>query len=123
MTLKIILLVVCGLLSAGLAYTAEPEDDVNTPFRYAKGKIMFDHYCSSCHGLKLTGTDKGPPLIHNFYKPSHHGDGSFYNAALKGVKSHHWNFGDMPPVTGMTEKKIRSIVPYVRFYQQQKKLY
>jgi len=48
---------------------------------------------------------------------------SFYRAALKGVKQHHWNFGDMPPVAGMTPGKMDRIVPYLRHYQRQKKLY
>lgn len=102
------------------AYSAS---DVAIPFRYAKGQVLFEKNCSSCHGISMTGTDKGPPLIHAFYKPSHHGDGSFYRAGLKGVKAHHWNFGDMPPVSGMNESKMKSIVPYIRFYQQAKKLY
>jgi hypothetical protein len=29
----------------------------------------------------------------------------------------------MAPVEGMTRKKMDSLVPYVRYYQQQKKLY
>jgi hypothetical protein len=51
------------------------------------------------------------------------GDKSFYRAALQGTKQHHWNFGDMAPVEGMTRKKMDSLVPYIRYYQQQKKLY
>ena len=97
--------------------------DVKIPFSYGLGKQLYDENCSSCHGVKLDGTDKGPPLIHAFYKPSHHGDGAFYNAALKGVRAHHWNFGDMPAVKGMTRRMMDKIVPYVRFYQQQMKLY
>jgi cytochrome c2 len=98
-------------------------NDIVIPFRYAKGQVLFEKNCSSCHGQTMTGTDKGPPLLHPFYKPSHHGDRAFYNAALKGVKAHHWKFGDMPPVQGITEHKMKSIVPYIRYYQQQKKLY
>jgi cytochrome c2 len=97
--------------------------EVKIPFSYSKGKQLFEKNCSACHGLKLDGTDQGPPLIHAFYKPSHHGDSAFYKAGLKGARAHHWNFGDMPPVKGMTAKKMDSIVPYVRFYQQQMKLY
>ena len=85
--------------------TANATESVDIPFELAKGQILYEKYCSSCHGLDLTGTDQGPPLLHPFYKPSHHGDKSFYRAALKGVKQHHWNFGDMKPVEGMTPKK------------------
>lgn len=98
-------------------------EDVQVPFELARGQILFEKYCSSCHGVKLDGTEKGPPLIHPFYKPSHHGDKSFYVAALKGSKQHHWEFGDMLPVAGITPKKMDAIVPYVRYYQKQKNLY
>ena len=102
------------------AITAE---DIEIPFNQGVGKSLYDEYCSSCHGLKLDGTDKGPPLIHSLYKPSHHGDQSFYRAALQGVGQHHWEFGDMPPVPGMTRRRMGKLVPYVRYYQQQMKLY
>jgi hypothetical protein len=29
----------------------------------------------------------------------------------------------MPPVAGMTQRKMDKLVPYVRYYQQQMKLY
>ena len=76
-----------------------------------------------CHGLELEGSKQGPPLLHPLYKPSHHDDKSFYRAALKGVRQHHWNFGDMPAVPGVTPGKMDRIVPYLRYYQKQKKLY
>ena len=98
-------------------------ETIEIPFSLAKGQVLYEKYCSSCHGLQLDGTNEGPPLVHPFYKPSHHGDKSFYRAALQGTKQHHWNFGDMKPVEGMTRKKMDSLVPYVRYYQQQKKLY
>jgi cytochrome c5 len=102
---------------------ASNEDDIDIPFSYAKGQKLYENSCASCHGKQLTGSDKGPPLLHAYYKPSHHGDQSFYRAALQGVKAHHWGFGDMPAVPGMTEVKVKSIVSYIRFYQQQKKLF
>ena len=99
------------------------EETVQIPFSLAKGQTLYEKYCSSCHGLQLDGTDKGPPLVHAFYKPSHHGDKSFYRAVLQGTKQHHWEFGDMEPVAGMTRGKMDSLLPYIRYYQQQKKLY
>jgi cytochrome c5 len=102
---------------------APASEEIQVPFKLARGQLIYEKYCSSCHGLQLGGTDKGPPLIHPFYKPSHHGDRSFYRAALEGVRQHHWNFGDMPPVAGMTPGKMDAVVPFVRYYQQQKKLY
>jgi len=98
-------------------------EQIEIPFNLGKGQVLYEKYCSSCHGVDLNGSDEGPPLIHPFYKPSHHGDKAFYRAALQGTKQHHWEFGDMPPVEGMTQKKMDSLVPYVRYYQQQKKLF
>ena len=108
-----------GVLS-GFTIAAET---IEIPFSLGKGQMLYEQYCSSCHGLQLDGTDKGPPLIHPFYKPSHHGDKAFYRAALQGTKQHHWNFGDMPRVEGITSREMDKLVPYVRYYQQQKKLY
>lgn len=106
--------------ATGSALAAET---IEIPFKLARGQMLYEKYCSSCHGLELDGTNQGPPLVHPFYKPSHHGDQAFYRAALQGTRQHHWNFGDMKPVEGMTPKKMDSLVPYVRYYQQQKKLY
>jgi mono/diheme cytochrome c family protein len=96
---------------------------IEIPFEMARGQLLYEKYCSSCHGLQLDGSDQGPPLVHPFYKPSHHSDKSFYRAVLQGTKQHHWNFGDMKPVEGMTPKKMDAVIPFVRYYQRQKKLY
>jgi mono/diheme cytochrome c family protein len=114
------LAVICTSFLSGTAIAAET---IEVPFKLARGQMLYEKYCASCHGLELDGSDKGPPLVHPFYKPSHHGDKSFYRAVLQGTKQHHWNFGDMQPVEGMTPKKMDSLLPYVRYYQQQKKLY
>jgi hypothetical protein len=69
--------------------------------------------------LNSEGTSTGPPFIHPFYVPGHHGDDAFVSAALNGVIAHHWQFGDMPPVQGITEPEVREIVAYVRWVQAQ----
>ncbi len=112
-----------GFIAALASATVRASSEIEVPFELARGQLLYEKYCSSCHGVELDGSDKGPPLVHAFYKPSHHGDESFYRAALKGTRQHHWNFGDMKPVEGMTPKKMDRIVPYVRFYQRQRKLY
>lgn len=90
------------------------------PFRYALGFQALRDKCSSCHGQWAEGVaDKGPPLMHPYYQPGHHPDGAFYRAAKNGVKSHHWQFGDMPPVEGITEKDIAAIPRFVRWWQEQ----
>jgi cytochrome c5 len=120
---KKLILITSALLAVTVSALARSAEDVQIPFELGKGQMLYEKYCSSCHGAQLNGTDKGPPLIHPFYKPSHHGDRAFYNAALKGTRQHHWEFGDMPPVVGMTQKKMDSLVPFVRYYQKQKGLY
>ena len=81
------------------------------------GEIAFNDNCSACHGKNAAGTENGPPLIHKIYEPNHHGDISFTMAANNGVRAHHWRFGDMPPVNGITEAKIHWITAYVRELQ------
>ena len=45
-------------------------------------------------------------------------DFSFQTAAKNGVRAHHWRFGDMQPVPGVTEKQVEWIVKYVREIQR-----
>ena len=84
----------------------------------AQGKRLFDKSCAACHGLNLKGSDKGPPFLHPVYEPSHHGDASFQAAVRDGVRAHHWKFGDMPPVQGVSADDVAHITAYVR--QQQR---
>jgi len=81
------------------------------------GETYFNAKCVTCHGINGTGSDKGPPLIHKIYEPNHHGDESFQRAAKSGVQSHHWNFGNMPPVVGITRAEVAKIVIYIREIQ------
>ena len=111
------------LLMPVITGTIKAAEEVEIPFHLGKGQLLYEKFCGSCHGVQLNGSDKGPPLLHSFYKPSHHGDQSFYRAVLQGVPQHHWEFGNMSSVAGMTAKKMDSLMPYVRYYQQQKKLY
>ncbi|MFT4607152.1 MAG: cytochrome c5 [Urechidicola sp.] len=117
------LILLSSLLFVLNTHSASNENEITIPFSYAKGQVLYESSCASCHGKQLTGTDKGPPFLHRFYKPSHHGDQTFYRAALLGVKAHHWGFGDMPSVLGMTKVKLKSIVSYIRYYQQHKNLF
>lgn len=84
----------------------------------AMGKRLFDKHCVACHGLDLKGSDKGPPMLHPIYEPSHHGDASFQAVVRYGVRAHHWKFGDMPPVQGVSPDEVAHITAYVR--QQQR---
>jgi mono/diheme cytochrome c family protein len=82
-----------------------------------RGRTAFDTNCAPCHGTNAAGSDKGPPLVHMIYNPGHHADGSFFLAAKRGVRSHHWRFGDMPPQPQVTDGEIAAIVRFVRELQ------
>lgn len=83
------------------------------------GMELFNSNCATCHGANAAGRDGiAPPLVHKIYEPSHHGDQAFILAAKNGVRSHHWPFGDMPPVTGASQNEVRKIVAYVRALQR-----
>lgn len=83
------------------------------------GKVAFEAKCASCHGENAAGQDgMAPPLVHKIYEPSHHADESFQRAAAFGVRAHHWPFGDMPPVEGVTRQDVDTIIAYVRELQR-----
>ncbi|MBE9556071.1 MAG: cytochrome c [Proteobacteria bacterium] len=81
------------------------------------GKKGYDDNCAQCHGGNAAGTDKGPPLVHAYYNPGHHGDEAFYMAVARGVRQHHWRFGNMPPQPQVTQGQAQMIIAYVREVQ------
>ena len=89
------------------------------PDTHLAGVKLFTQNCAQCHGEWAGGTDSGPPLIHGFYRPSHHSDFAFYKAAKDGVRAHHWNFGDMQPVASVTRADMDKIIPFIRWWQSQ----
>ena len=82
------------------------------------GEKIFSANCTACHGQNAAGSDQGPPLVHRIYEPGHHGDASFYRATLQGVQAHHWEFGNMPAVEGVSERDVEKIVRYIRELQR-----
>ena len=84
------------------------------------GKRAFDAKCAACHGDNAAG-QKGaaPPLVHKIYEPSHHADMTFVMAVQNGVRAHHWPFGNMPPVEGLTQGAVKYITRYVRELQRE----
>lgn len=83
------------------------------------GQAGFDAKCAACHGLSAAGQQgTAPPLVHKIYEPSHHGDESFQRAVAQGVRAHHWRFGDMPPVAGLTRADVGAIIAYIRELQR-----
>lgn len=83
-----------------------------------RGEAVFNENCATCHGRNAAGSDQGPPLVHRIYEPSHHGDSAFYRAVGLGVRAHHWRFGDMAAVDGVTERDVAHIVRYIRELQR-----
>lgn len=123
LALRVLILLVSTLINFSVSVeNAIANDAIKVPFKYAKGVKLFSEHCSICHGKALEGSTTGPPLLHPFYKESHHSDSAFYRAALKGVTAHHWEFGNMPPVKNMTIEKMDSIIPFIRWYQKEKGL-
>ena len=85
----------------------------------AIGQRVFEVSCASCHGVNAVGVEgAGPPLIHKIYEPSHHADEAFQRAVSQGVRSHHWQFGDMPPVEGLTRGDVAMVIAYIREIQR-----
>lgn len=119
-----------GVLVIGLAFLAScggggdaetvrradiaPQD----PALVAAGAELYEANCAECHGSDLRGTDKGPSHLSEVYVPDHHGDGSFEVAVLAGSPQHHWDYGPMPPVEGLSEADIEAIVAFVRERQR-----
>ncbi len=101
-----------------------PMADVVMPAEFSAqarlGEAYFNGVCASCHGTNAAGKDgAAPPLVHRIYEPSHHGDAAFLMAARNGVRAHHWQFGDMPPVDQpLTDAELGAIVAYVRELQR-----
>ncbi|MCW8915506.1 MAG: cytochrome c [Magnetovibrio sp.] len=121
----IVTAVVIGGLGIGMSKLSGPSTsstivDVTVPqlsSNAKRGQTAFSEYCAVCHGDNASGSDKGPPLIHNIYNPGHHADGAFFLAAKRGVRSHHWPYGDMPPQPQVNERQMANIVTFVRELQ------
>lgn len=88
----------------------------------ATGRALFEKSCTACHGADLKGSEngpqKGPPLVHRIYEPSHHGDAAFQLAVRNGVRAHHWPFGDMAPLPQLSPDDVAHITAYVRAEQR-----
>ena len=87
------------------------------------GEALFNRNCSTCHGVGAVGTNQGPPLLDRVYHPGHHPDASFRNAVRNGVPAHHWKFGDMLPVPGVSAEEVDEIICYVRQTQRESGLF
>ncbi|GAB1723325.1 MAG: putative Cytochrome c [Nitrospira sp.] len=94
-----------------------------TPADVQAGEAKFSANCAACHGVRAVGTKQGPPLVHKIYEPNHHADMAFQRAAENGVRAHHWEFGNMPKIEGVTSADVEQIIRYVRWLQREAGIY
>lgn len=116
-------LVALGLLPVVVGCEPRPStvagfDPGPVPTQLAEGERRYNRNCRPCHGALGTGTQAGPPLVHEIYEPSHHSDAAFRLAITRGVRAHHWSFGNMLPVPGLDSAAIAGVTAYVRWLQQ-----
>lgn len=121
-------LAVIGLVSVSL-YLMSPGSEQapvvvqQLPGPAGAGQAAFQQHCAECHGPSARGTDKGPPLVHRYYNPSHHADFAFVRAIRFGVRQHHWRFGNMPPQPDVSSEETEAIIEYVRELQRANGIY
>nr|CRH06112.1 Cytochrome c family protein [Candidatus Magnetococcus massalia] len=90
------------------------------PQAHQEGQQRFEKQCAQCHGPWAEGTQQGPPLVHPYYRPDHHADYAFYQALERGVRAHHWSFGDMPPPDpAITQDQADQLVAFIRWWQRE----
>ena len=111
-------------LAVACGGTGPATDDAGTgipvqdPELVAVGDDLYEVHCASCHGADLRGTDEGPSHLSVVYEPGHHGDASFFLAVRNGVPQHHFTFGPMAPIPGLSDPEIEAIVALVRENQR-----
>lgn len=114
---------VAGLLAlivnacGGSAVNA-PEIPAQDPTLVAAGDDLYQANCASCHGSDLRGTDQGPSHLSVVYEPNHHGDEAFAFAVEFGVLQHHWPYGPMERVEGLSDEDVEAIIAFVRENQR-----
>ena len=115
-------------LSAGLVLTAagcgSGSDETAGPSEatLARGSEVYAANCASCHGANLEGTDRGPSHLSVVYEPGHHPDAAFRAAIENGAMQHHWPFGPMPPVEGLSDTDVDAVIAFIRSEQERQGL-
>lgn len=112
----IVLLGVCVLLPILEAETAQPAE-------LRQGQALYETHCAGCHGVEARGTGKGPTFLSKTYTPYLHADIAFRLAVERGVRAHHFRFGDMPKIPGVSQEDVQAIVDYVRWLQREAGVY
>ena len=107
-----------ALLISACGGTDETGEASATPDQLAEGEELYQANCASCHGSDLRGTSQGPSHLSRVYEPNHHGDEAFRSAITNGAVQHHWPFGDMPPVEGLSSSEVDAIIACIRDVQE-----
>lgn len=115
--LPVTLIALSAVLAAACGDDSEP---AATPTSDLDGAGLYAANCASCHGADLQGTSQGPSHLSIVYEPNHHGDGAFRAAIRNGAPQHHWDFGDMPPVEGLTDDEVGAIISFIRAEQEER---
>lgn len=102
----------------GACGASDPSSPDQSAPAVARGAEVYAASCASCHGEDLRGTDKGPSHLSIVYEPNHHTDDSFRSAIANGAPQHHWTFGDMPAIGGLSPEDVDSVIAFVRAEQQ-----
>jgi len=119
-TLAFALALGAPLLGAGCGDDGtEAADDPGVSATPADGASLYQRSCALCHGNDLRGTGMGPSHLSEVYEPGHHSDAAFVAAIKEGSPQHHWQFGDMEPVEGLSDDEIEAIIAFVRDKQQE----
>jgi len=118
MKARLPMMAMAAALGLGACGSGNDGTTAEEPGPVAVGAEVYAEACASCHGADLRGTDKGPSHLSIVYEPNHHTDDSFRNAIANGAPQHHWNFGDMEPVDGLTDDEVEAVIAFVRAEQE-----
>ncbi len=114
---------VLGCVTFGLlAGCGDSDPDDSGSGSPSSGEELYQQRCSNCHGSDLRGTPAGPSQLSIIYEPGHHPDEAYRSAVENGAKAHHWEFGDMPPINGLSSAEVDEIIAYIREVQKREGL-
>jgi mono/diheme cytochrome c family protein len=116
--MKVAILLAAVAMVSGCTAATEATIPVQSPDLVAEGEQLYAANCAECHGADLRGTDRGPSHLSEVYEPGHHGDGAFLVAVMAGVRPHHWDFGAMPPIEGLSAEDVEAITAFIRDQQR-----
>ena len=104
-------------VAATIEATPTPDAPAAPRFSGTDGRSLYGQACAVCHGQALEGTNAGPTFLSRIYAPGHHADISFIFAVERGVRAHHWDFGNMAPVEGLEHEQVLAIIAFIREQQ------